>query len=419
VNQFATYINAANDAIHATNNFMMALGQKVGLDNVGRWFAGTKVGQALGAHTLDSPEGRMGGVTPTVPPYLRQWIDKNYSDKASGSTPATPPKITPIDITRPEYKPLPTRPAGGGNRGGSAAGRRAEHDAAKDLIADLEREQSLIGTTDVEREKANALRRAGANATEAEKAKIGELVEQIHNEKEARDRQQEAMQRVADAEKEFVGGLAHDLLNGVSPAEALNRALMRLADTLLDQLLNAIFTVKKAGAGGGGGFLSGIFSLFSGMFGGGFSAGGGVGGDPWAGLRLASGGDVRGPGTSTSDSILAMLSDGEFVVKAVAAKKHRALLAAINSGHVPAFAHGGSVGGTGNVTRITPAANSNTPAVTINAPVTVNANGGTPEQNADLARQMNRQIEATMRGVVVNELQRQLRPGNLGNSRAH
>jgi tape measure domain-containing protein len=51
--------------------------------------------------------------------------------------------------------------------------------------------------------------------------------------------------------------------------------------------------------------------------------------------------------------------------------------------------------------------------IAINAPVTVNASGGTPEQNADLAKQMGAQMESTMRGVVVDELSRQMRPGNM------
>ncbi|QIG69084.1 tail tape measure protein [Rhizobium phage RHph_N1_15] len=52
-------------------------------------------------------------------------------------------------------------------------------------------------------------------------------------------------------------------------------------------------------------------------------------------------------------------------------------------------------------------------AINISAPVTVNANGGTPEQNADLAKQIGAQMEGTMRGVVVDELARQMRPGNM------
>ena len=50
------------------------------------------------------------------------------------------------------------------------------------------------------------------------------------------------------------------------------------------------------------------------------------------GLNLATGGYVRGPGSSTSDSIPANLSNGEFVVNAAATRKNRALLEAINSG---------------------------------------------------------------------------------------
>ncbi|MNN05448.1 Lambda phage tail tape-measure protein [compost metagenome] len=46
---------------------------------------------------------------------------------------------------------------------------------------------------------------------------------------------------------------------------------------------------------------------------------------------FATGGYVSGAGTATSDSIMARLSDGEFVVNAAATKRNRALLEAINS----------------------------------------------------------------------------------------
>lgn len=49
----------------------------------------------------------------------------------------------------------------------------------------------------------------------------------------------------------------------------------------------------------------------------------------------SSGGYVRGPGTATSDSILARLSDGEFVVNAAATRRYLALLHAINDGARP------------------------------------------------------------------------------------
>jgi hypothetical protein len=64
---------------------------------------------------------------------------------------------------------------------------------------------------------------------------------------------------------------------------------------------------------------------------------------PWPGY--ASGGHIRGPGSSTSDSILARLSDGEFVVRAAAVRHYGPeMLHALNSKRLPAFATGGEVG---------------------------------------------------------------------------
>jgi hypothetical protein len=62
-----------------------------------------------------------------------------------------------------------------------------------------------------------------------------------------------------------------------------------------------------------------------------------------AATPFATGGYVSGPGTSTSDSISAMLSNGEFVVNAKATKNNFKLLSAINSGSLPKFADGGFV----------------------------------------------------------------------------
>jgi transposase len=82
----------------------------------------------------------------------------------------------------------------------------------------------------------------------------------------------------------------------------------------------------------------------------------------------AEGGLISGPGTGTSDSVVARVSAGEFVVRADATKRNLPLLHAINSG-VPAFADGGLVGRpsissvSGNVTNH------------VNN-VTVNTNGG-------------------------------------------
>jgi tape measure domain-containing protein len=59
---------------------------------------------------------------------------------------------------------------------------------------------------------------------------------------------------------------------------------------------------------------------------------------------LATGGAVSGPGTGTSDSIMARLSNGEYVINAKQTKKHRKLIEAINQGkELPGYATGGIV----------------------------------------------------------------------------
>lgn len=70
------------------------------------------------------------------------------------------------------------------------------------------------------------------------------------------------------------------------------------------------------------------------------------GGGEGEAVRAAGGGHIHGKGTSTSDSIPAWLSDGEFVIKAKSVAKYGAgLLHAINSGRfrMPKFNTGGLV----------------------------------------------------------------------------
>lgn len=90
------------------------------------------------------------------------------------------------------------------------------------------------------------------------------------------------------------------------------------ANTGLGQFSGSIGDLAKSlllgGAGGSGGIASGIGSLFSGF---------------------AEGGLIKGSGTGTSDSNLALVSDGEFIVSADKTKGNMALLQAINEGRLP------------------------------------------------------------------------------------
>ena len=51
--------------------------------------------------------------------------------------------------------------------------------------------------------------------------------------------------------------------------------------------------------------------------------------------------------------------------------------------------------------------------ITINAPVTVNASGGTPDQNADLAGQVSKALKQELSGLVQEQFLKQSRPGGM------
>lgn len=110
----------------------------------------------------------------------------------------------------------------------------------------------------------------------------------------------------------------------------------------LDGSLQSMTGVLAQGAPAANSFSSSLQSLLQSLT----AKPGGGGGLMLGGLfGFAEGGHVSGPGTGTSDSIPAMLSDGEFVVNSKAASKHGRLLAMINDGKVPKFSVGGPVGG--------------------------------------------------------------------------
>ena len=134
--------------------------------------------------------------------------------------------------------------------------------------------------------------------------------------------------------RDSLGGFINDLRNGTSAADALESALRRIEDRLIDIALNAIFS-----SSGGGLFGSILGGVTSGVFG--FKDGGQVRG-------FAAGGLVAGPGSGRSDSIPALLSNGEFVANARATRDNRPLLEAINAGafklnNLTGFADGGLV----------------------------------------------------------------------------
>ena len=62
--------------------------------------------------------------------------------------------------------------------------------------------------------------------------------------------------------------------------------------------------------------------------------------------EYADGGQIAGPGTGTSDSILARVSNGEYIMRAASVERYgTGFMDAINRMALPRFAEGGAVGG--------------------------------------------------------------------------
>ncbi len=221
---------------------------------------------------------------------------------------------------------------GGGGGSASSADRDAERNlaAARELLVEngqkaLYIEQELNAERERLRELLPALIEMGLSRADAEAVLNAEL-----------ERTEDRLNRVQTASERAAEAFAKGVLQDIRAAEDLNDALDKISKRLLDlafdrafDLLAEQFARIGEGTGQGGGFLG---NIFSGLFGG--------------GVEAATGGLVHGPGTSTSDSIPAWLSDGEFVIRAASVTPETLpMLDAINRGAVvPRFAGGGQVG---------------------------------------------------------------------------
>ncbi len=185
---------------------------------------------------------------------------------------------------------------------------------------------ALVGYLDqLQQIEANTPSRATAAKIDVVRAKIGELG------KEAAKTSDGFKSVVTKAQGALEGDLARFLDQSVDKVHSLGDAFRSLAASvvqslrqIVSQMLANIVVAQLFKAIVGGGTASA-----------GFAEGGAVGGSVAGGF--AGGGPVRGPGTSTSDSIPALLSAGEYVVRASAVRAYgQQLFYALNGARLPA-----------------------------------------------------------------------------------
>jgi len=224
-------------------------------------------------------------------------------------------------------------------RSGAVEGERNLAAARALLVENGHKALYIEQELNVERERLRALLPSlielGLSRAEAEAVLNSEL-----------ERTEDRLNRVKSASEEAAKAFAKGVLQDIRAAKDLDDALGRISRRLLDLATDQAFDVlaeqfaRLANPGNGsGGFLG---SIFGSLFGG--------------GVKAASGGLIQGPGTATSDSIPAWLSDGEYVVPAKSVTPQTLpYLEALRRGPVlPRFATGGRVGGAGGATAAAP-----------------------------------------------------------------
>ncbi len=203
--------------------------------------------------------------------------------------------------------------------------RRMALDLEQTALADLREEARRKGQTDLENIKLSADQTAKIREASAAYAEQADVLRRVQ---EQQDRAEQAAEDFYDA---FKSGTIDAITGASSLSEALENVGKRLSSLLLNSAFDSLFQPRTSSSSGG--MFGGIFASIGKWIG--LAKGGPV--------KAATGGKVTGPGTGRSDSIPAMLSNGEYVINAAATQKHRALLDAINSNRALRLADGGPV----------------------------------------------------------------------------
>ena len=200
--------------------------------------------------------------------------------------------------------------------------KKAEWQAKKDT-------SSTVGKMSMDAEDELEKGKSEANNADSYEKKVSLM-------KEALQKYDEEQQKINTISKlqQTSNQLAKDFSSAITDwitgAKSFGDAMKSILKQLIAQLIQAAIyaTIVAACTGGGGGFAARWSKAF--------------------GKGLATGGSVTGPGTGTSDSIPAMLSNGEYVLNAQAVDRLGVpFLNGLNTGRLRGFASGGLVGSGG------------------------------------------------------------------------
>lgn len=158
-----------------------------------------------------------------------------------------------------------------------------------------------------------------------------EMLTAINKKYDEQQQKINTISKIQQTSNQLAKDFSSAMTDWITGAQSFGDAMKSILKQLIAQLIQAAIyaTIVAACTGGGGGFAARWSSAF--------------------GKGLATGGSVDGPGTGTSDSIPAMLSNGEYVLNAQAVDRLGVpFLNGLNTGRLRGFSSGGLVGSGGN-----------------------------------------------------------------------
>lgn len=188
---------------------------------------------------------------------------------------------------------------------------------------------STVGKWSMDAERDFEAGKAKANNADSYEEKVSLMNEALQKYDEEQQKIN-TISKIQQTSNQLAKDFSSAITDWITGAKSFGDAMKNILQQLIAQLIQAAIyaTIVAACTGGGGGFAA----RWKGAFGKGF----------------ATGGSVDGPGTGTSDSIPAMLSNGEYVLNAQAVDRLGVpFLNGLNTGRLRGFASGGLVGSGG------------------------------------------------------------------------
>lgn len=320
-------------------------------------------------------------------------VDDGTISNAYGGTPTAAQPLAPTDSERERTELLKQQDAA----------RKSLNQSVEEGLALARFEQSISGMSASQQRVELAVyqaqqeaKRAGITLTDQELAKLREKIALTQQLDGTNQQVAASADGLKNAQQYFAESFTSSLSGLLTGTQTLNGALQNLLSSLIDATLQAALLGKGplAGLGGVGTGLLGM--LF------GFSEGGYTG----------DGGKYQPAG---------VVHRGEYVMSKKATNRIGVgNLEALHRGALGGFADGGYVGDAPSIRKpdLKPANSNATNVVTIAPAITVNATGGEPSQNADLAARVGKQVEQQLKGMVAEQIRIAARPGNFLNTRS-